>query len=555
MRSSWSRLSRSAGSWAPGVVAFLFGVAWFFWLGLGEAASPWHVRWTFSEDWSIAELGFLFYKNAPWQFPIGSIPNYFEPFGTTVGYTDGVPSIAPWAKLISPLMPPYFQYIGPYWCFCFGALGAAGERITSLATRDAWQRALGGALFAVSPLTIARLGHPALGAMFVLVLGLYLAQLPSASFAAARRHLAFILLLMAFAAGTHPYLATMSILLLTSAAAMHVFIDRVVPGRWAIAWIASPAVVAVFFFWLYGFIGFQRMERAAAGFGEFAMDLGAFYNPLHHSKLWNGLPILPRASEGFQYLGVGVLALLALRLVTALREARLLRMQLQRHWILMAVVIAMALFALSSTVRLHGVEVLDLRPLYQPVQATASMFRASGRFGWPLHFALLAIAVGGATHIGRGPWAGRAVLCVALFSQVAEAKLPTRLPSRSVFTPMPAQDFELLGADYDRFVFVPIHLQWICRYDETKVQSFAYEASKRRMSMNAAYLGRAVEHADKLCDKHLASYTALDPRAVYVVDDDFRADFDRPDAVCGRRHGWNICVADRPTAFASQLRP
>ena len=192
-------------SWGPAAGAFWFGIAWFFHLGMGAVVSPWRVLWAFDEDWSAGVMGFLFFKNAPWRFPLGYIPNYYEPSGTTVGFTDSVPSIAPLAKLIAPLMPNDFQYIGLYMCLSFGALGFAGERLVSNVLHDPWQRLLGGALFALSPVIAARLGHPTLCAMFVVVFALHLSLKRPSSAAEARACLRRILGLMAFAAGSHPY--------------------------------------------------------------------------------------------------------------------------------------------------------------------------------------------------------------------------------------------------------------------------------------------------------------------------------------------------------------
>lgn len=544
----------------PALGAFAIGVAWFFWLGLGESLSPFHVLWAFDEDWSVGVMGFLFFKNAPWQFPVGSIPNYFEPFGTTIGYTDGVPSLAPIAKLLAPLLPADFQYIGPFWCFCFGALGAAGERALRRFTTDPWQRLLGGGLFAVTPVMVGRLGHPDLCAMFVLVLGLHLSSLRVGTHPDARRRLGALLLLNAFAAGTHPYIAAMSLALTTAGTMGHVWVDKVVPKRAALPWLLSPAAVSLFFFGLYGFIGFQKMDRAAEGFGEFSMDLSAFYNPMQRSRFLTAFPQHPRAFEGMQYLGLGVLLLLALRVLLwgwALRAASFRSRAyegLRRQWPLALVVLGCAAFALSFSVRLYGRELVSLRALYEPVMSQAAMFRASGRFGWPLHFSLLMAALSVLGTLRHRVWLGRGLVAGAFALQLAETKPNDRPVRHAPLTPMPADAFAAVGSDYDRFVFAPLHLQWICRYNEKKVQAYVYEANRRRLGLNAAYVPRAIEGASALCDKHLGPGAALDPRAIYVVDDDYLRDFQRPDVLCGTRAGGHVCITDRATPFADVLR-
>jgi hypothetical protein len=350
----------------PSLAAFLLGIAWFFWVGLGEAASPFHLRWSFNEDWSTGTMGFLLYRNAPWRFPLGFIPNYVEPAGTTIGYTDGIPALAPLAKLLSPLLPLNFQYIGPVWCLSYGLLALVGERIVARRSADPVQRVLGGTLFVLSPVLAARSGHPTLCAMFLPVLALHLATLRTATFASARRRFLALLALAAFVAGNHPYLAVMTGTLLVAAAASHVIVDKVVPARWVPVWLGAPVAVLVFFFWVYGFIGFQEMEKTADGFGDFSMDLLALVNPVDRSRFFRGLPQQGRQIEGLAYLGSGVFLLLTARLLLAFRRRRprqVLRRvgaALRTHGPLLVALGGLTFFALSWAVRARGIPVLNL---------------------------------------------------------------------------------------------------------------------------------------------------------------------------------------------------
>jgi hypothetical protein len=202
--------------------------------------------------------------------------------------------------------------------------------------------------------------------MFLPVLALHLATLRTATFASARRRFLALLALAAFVAGNHPYLAVMTGTLLVAAAASHVIVDKVVPARWVPVWLGAPVAVLVFFFWVYGFIGFQEMEKTADGFGDFSMDLLALVNPVDRSRFFRGLPQQGRQIEGLAYLGSGVFLLLTARLLLAFRRRRprqVLRRvgaALRTHAPLLVALGGLTFFALSWAVRARGIPVLNL---------------------------------------------------------------------------------------------------------------------------------------------------------------------------------------------------
>ena len=65
----WRRLG-------PVLAGALVGFAWgLYRLGL-PGVDPTNVTWLLVGDWAPHELGFLFFRNAEWQLPIGATPNF-----------------------------------------------------------------------------------------------------------------------------------------------------------------------------------------------------------------------------------------------------------------------------------------------------------------------------------------------------------------------------------------------------------------------------------------------------------------------------------------------
>src|SRR5262245_3823950 len=103
-----ARLERNGAALVAGMLA----VGWYFYLGYGATLNPSHIAWMYRSDWAAYLWGFEFFRNSAWHFPLGSTPELFYPFGTSVGFTDANPWLGVVFKLLSPLLPVDFQYSG-----------------------------------------------------------------------------------------------------------------------------------------------------------------------------------------------------------------------------------------------------------------------------------------------------------------------------------------------------------------------------------------------------------------------------------------------------------
>ena len=147
---------------------------------------------------------------------------------------------------------------------------------------------------------------------------------------------------------------------------------------------------------------------ASEGFGFFSMNMLSPFAP-PRSGLAHSLVVLDCTGgqyEGFNYLGGGVLLLLiaaiARPLKTRLTLMPLLAIIKRNQW-LFTMFVGFTLFALSNVVYLGPWKILDL-PLSQSLLDLASMFRSSGRFFWPVMYAVTALAIAAAIplHGQRG---------------------------------------------------------------------------------------------------------------------------------------------------------
>lgn len=372
------------------VAGGLVGAAFFLWIAGLRIINPTEYGWVMQADWRIHFLGWHFFRREPWQWPPGVVEGYFHaPNGTAIGFTDSIPLAAFLLKPLSPLLPETFQYLGIWLLLCFILQGVFAVLLIRLWTTRGSHLVLAAALFVLVPTLLIRVGHPALCAHWLILwaLWLYFRESPGRA-GDLWSHAA----LGAIAGLVHPYLAVMVFALLLALA---------VKNRHFVA-LVSAAVAITAAWWAAGlFTGTSSESLATEGLGNYSLNLLA---PITSSGWSALLPELPIASpgqsyEGFHYLGAGLLALLAVAVVVALQWASL-DSRAPAHdkralpWGTVAplalVSLLFAFYALSPRVTAGDRVLLDFS---SPLLDRLAVFRATGRFFWPMAYLLLVSAL------------------------------------------------------------------------------------------------------------------------------------------------------------------
>jgi hypothetical protein len=182
-----------------------------------------------------------------------------------------------------------------------------------------------------------------------------------------------------------------------------------------------------------GIVSPEARAGGTGGYGEFSLNLGSPWVP----QLSGAIPPLRRYWIGrpqqvLGYPGLGVLMVWCAALPAVLRR----RPDLRGHAALIGVLLLFTVFAVSNRITL-GAHVLLRIPLPEQLAYALGAFRVSGRFFWPVAYAITAAAVLVLLRRVR-PGPALAVLAAACIVQVVDTGPLRAAIAASASHPQPA---------------------------------------------------------------------------------------------------------------------
>ncbi|MBQ0918439.1 hypothetical protein KBW71_08275 [Hydrogenophaga aromaticivorans] len=374
------------------VVLLAFGLTWARYV-LGRIPLDIH-----NTEWVVGDLAVVYFAWVQYladphshglltqrmSFPLEMNVALFDPMPI---FLISVGKLAPWV--------PNGQYLGWYFVLCvllqavFGYL-TMGELIKhkseELGNKTEVLKLLGGCFFVLAPYSINRFGgHTALASQWILVASIWTCL--RTRDASTAQWLLWNGTLQFVASGINPYIAVMTGMTLGTMifAPSH---NGALANR-LFRLLALVAVTAIGFY-VFGFMGGASVR--GGGYGSFSMNM---LGPLDSNGDARLFPLdIPDATgmqsfEGFNYLGLGTILLLASALTIGLRGSRG-PVFLPIRPIALLILCAYAL-ALSTTITLGHSKLHLMLP--DAVETLLNRFRASGRFFWVSAFWLVAVSI------------------------------------------------------------------------------------------------------------------------------------------------------------------
>lgn len=511
-------------------VSALLGLAYAVWLidagfllGTGEY---WQ---TIVGDPAQHVAGYYYFVQDKWRFPIFLTKNYGFPDGVNIIFTDSVPIVSLLAKVLHGLLPDGFNVFGPWLVACYVLQGVGITSLVIALGNRSLAIAAAATLLALSlPEFLVRVQLASLLAQFLLTFALalyfHLARGPRRGPA-----LWWFSVLLLSALLIHPYLFAMVFAILAAAVGQRVLDD---PRWWrpALAYGVAVAAALVATMYVTGYIGSGAERGSPSEFGTRDTSLDVLAPVLPESSAlmpWGG-PIANFGADYFNYLGLGVLLLVAVHLVASWRA---ILEGARRHPVLCLLLVGFTVFAVSNTIRVAGTEVFSIR-IPHAIHWLISQFRASARFFWPVSYMILAGVVVLTAQRFRRPvaallLAGAVVLQLLDTAPVRATVYRYSLGADNSRTLLDRATWEFLVSKHGAVQLLP---SFPCRsWEEQDLreidEALQLLAAKSNRPMNSLYISGNRARSTKDCAEERDNVIGLQPgpRELYVFFSDHYA--------------------------------
>ncbi len=269
--------------------------------------NPSFIEWTIKGDAAQHFLGWHFFRSEPWQFPLGIIKSYQYPQGTSIVYTDSIPLLAIPLKLLSPLLPPIFQYHGFWLLLCYLLQGYFACLLLKQITDKPILILLAVLFFLLSPVMVQRSGgHEALSGHWLIIASLHLYFQKKALNSEIKWLILLIIALM-----VHFYLFAMVFLIFSGYLLKQIMEDF--KNNWfpAIKLCTITLTISVISMWIIGYFVIDAKYSVSDGFGYYSMNLLSPINSMDTSRFFKTISLATTGQyEGYNYLGFGLILLI-----------------------------------------------------------------------------------------------------------------------------------------------------------------------------------------------------------------------------------------------------
>nr|WP_308545436.1 DUF6311 domain-containing protein [uncultured Lachnoclostridium sp.] len=347
-------------------------------------------------DLSQHYLGWKFYRESNWSFPLGLIENLVYPNKVSIMYTDSIPLFAIIFKIFSPILPRTFQYFGIWGAFCFALQGGISAIIVKKFTNSYILPVLSSLFFIFSPVVLQRMfAHTALAGHWIILLTIAIC-LYKEFFNTFRKNLLIWTFLLSLAVTIHMYFVPIILAFM-----VFYFIKDYIETKKmkdSLIIIGTAILFALVTMYMLGAF-YGNSDIVQPGLGIYSANINTLFNSRGTSKFLLHLPLATYGQEeGYAYLGLGIFILLVISIVDLLdnfNRRSSLKEKVKNNVdtvLIMILMLIFFIFAISYVVTFNDKTIVRI-PLPSFIISILSIFRASGRFMWPIMYTIMILSI------------------------------------------------------------------------------------------------------------------------------------------------------------------
>ncbi len=359
--------------------------------------NPLNDSWLIGEKADLTQhyIGWIAYRHSAWTFPVGCMDNLAYPFETSVIFTDSIPLFAVLCKLFSPVLPDTFQYFGLYGFLCYVMQPVAGALLLKKYMKHKADIILGSVFFVLSPVLLARMYyHTALSGHFLLLFTMLGPVYYEEIYHETGEAIKLGALTAFLAASVHIYLLAMCGVIWLVYCILDLLKTKKIYN--SVIVMSVYLLVSAGTVWLLG--GFNGVFGAGrGGLGSYGLNINAFLNSQGNSSFLKGMKLPDMdTSEGYAYLGMGILVLAFLCCIMLIRNRKQFCEILVSNWqktvAVTTVLVLVYLFSILPAVYLNDKLIFKLN-LPHDIEKLWSVFRATGRFSWLIYYSIFMFVI------------------------------------------------------------------------------------------------------------------------------------------------------------------
>ena len=490
--------------------------------GIGTAIFT-NINWLLKarHDWGAHYLGFSFYRISDWSFPLGNINKWYYPIGTNVGLTDSIPLFAIPFKVLSPILPQDFQYIGLFILVSYILNGYFTVKFARLFTTNKLLILFATLFVLISPIVIYRAIHPSLCAHWLIIGSMYLYFKPVNNEKAAHNTLKKQLVLLLLSGLIHPYI-TFMIIGFTAITPLKLYLyDKLISIKKSIIYIIISMISLILIWAIIGVI-FNSTMSVNTGYGLYSWNFNSFINPDGFSAF---LPQLDKYSdrqyEGYSYLGVGMMSLILISTIILFTNYKWIKKYKTLILIFSVWLIPLTLFGITNVITYNN-KLLYTIPIPKIIEEFGGIFRASSRFIWLLYYTIFL----GALFIFIKAKINSTIKIIVLglifsiqFYDIKFLQTYRKLELGKYDNPLNEKTSNSIFSQFDHVSFYPLYT-WdlVNHYD---YQDFGYIAYQNNTTFTSAYAARTNFEKEQNATKNLLAKInndEIDENTVYITN-------------------------------------
>ena len=497
------------------------GVLSFFLVVGPKPLNPNYVGWLFGRlDPTQHYLGWEFFRNSIWQWPLGLNPDYGLGISSSIVYSDSIPLLAILFKPLATFLPEPFQYFGIWILICFILQACCAFKLIGLINKNIWVQFYGAGLFVFSPPMLWRINtpagtHAALVSHFLILIALVLVFRNTQKY----RSVLWISLL-GFATLIHFYLLAIVVILWSCDLMDRICCQKSLAARRALVEIAIALVMIGFVAYQAGYFAIATSASSDWGYGFFRMNILSPFDPVGWSYALQDIPMPSTWGEGYSYLGLGVILGIFFFLIGAISSKSKIIEPIKKHIFFLVALVLMTLFAITNQVGIGALNYTITLP--DSVIQIANILRSPARLFWPAYYFLILLIIYGITRFFTKSQS-IVIVTMLLILQIADSSAGWLSMRKALAVDHTAaasapelQDplWETLAGHYKKILLIPASNKppfW---------EAFASFAAKHRMATNSVHMARIDSNkqtvSNALLQKELLTGQLLDD-AIYIV--------------------------------------